>query len=63
MALFLSFHPSAALDWIPGFLPGIEPTQDDLDLGEPLLIQLQRRTGAGLLGGSGAVEYNLGGPR
>ena len=44
---------------ITGCLPGIEPPQKSPDLGEPKLIQLQRRPGAGLLGRSGAIKDDL----
>ena len=54
------FHRIAgAFHRIAGCLPVIEPPQKSPDLGEPKLIQLQRRPGAGLLGWSGAVKGDL----
>jgi hypothetical protein len=45
---------------VSGSLPATKASHEGMDVGESVLVQFQRRTGAGLFGRSSTVENNLG---
>jgi hypothetical protein len=51
--------PSLALDRVAGGLPRAKAAEKSCQVGEPKRVQLERRTGAGLLGRSGTVQDDL----
>ena len=45
---------------VSGGLPASKAAHEGIDIGEPVFVQFQRRTGAGLFGRSSAIQDDLG---